>query len=120
MKIVADESLDFNIVQALRDVGFDVWAVVEQDPSIKDLQVLHIAFEQNALLLTEDKDFGELVVRLQLPHHGILLIRLGGFDPAIKIPLVLNALQNHLPEIASNFAVLNEIRLRIRYLNRLI
>ena len=118
MKLVADESLDFNIVQALRDSGFDVWAVAEQDPSIKDPLVLHTAFEQNALLLTEDKDFGELVVRLRLPHHGILLIRLGGFEPSFKIPLVLNALQNHFSEIASNFAVLNERRLRIRYLNR--
>ena len=118
MKIVADESLDFNIVQALREVGFDVWAVIEQDPSIKDPQVLRIAFEQKALLLTEDKDFGELVVRLRLPHHGILLIRLGGFEPAFKIPLVLNALQKHFSEISSNFAVLNERRLRIRYLNR--
>ncbi|MEQ1666622.1 MAG: DUF5615 family PIN-like protein [Bdellovibrionales bacterium] len=118
MKIVADESLDFNIVQALRDEGFEVWAVIEQDPSIKDPQVLRTAFDQKALLLTEDKDFGELVVRLRLPHHGILLLRLGGFEPAFKIPLVLNALQKHFSEISSNFAVLNERKLRIRYLNR--
>jgi len=118
MKIVADESLDFNIVQALRDVGFDVWAVIEQDPSIKDPQVLRTAFEQKALLITEDKDFGELVVRLRLPHHGILLLGLGGFEASFKIPLVLNALQNHYNEISSNFAVLNERRLRIRHLNR--
>lgn len=118
MKIVADESLDFNIVQALRDAGFDVWAVVEQDPSIKDPHVLHTAFEQNALLLTEDKDFGELVVRLRLPHHGILLIRLSGFEPALKIPLILNILKTHISEIRNNFAVLNDRKLRIRYLNK--
>ena len=118
MKIVADENLDFNIVQALRAEGFDVWAVVEQDPSIKDPQVLLKAFEQKALLLTEDKDFGELVVRLRFPHYGILLIRLGGFEPEFKVRLVLSALQKNYSEISSNFAVLNERRLRIRYLNR--
>ena len=118
MKIVADESLDFNILQALREAGFEVWAVIEQDPSIKDPQVLRTAFEQKAILLTEDKDFGELVIRLRLPHHGILLIRLGGFEPTFKIPLVLNALQKHFSEISSNFAVLNERKLRIRKLNR--
>lgn len=71
MKIVADESVDFRIVAALRSAGYDIWAVVEEDPSITDNKVLSIAFEQNALLLTEDKDFGELVIRLRLPHRGI-------------------------------------------------
>ena len=117
MKIVADESVDFRIVAALRAEGYEVWAVVEEDPSITDKQVLNIAFDQNALLLTEDKDFGELVVRLRLPHRGILLIRLGGFPIEVRIKLVLRAIRDNLVDLPNNFAVLDGRRLRIRTKN---
>lgn len=114
MKIVADESVDFRIVKALRTEGHEVWAVVEEDPSITDKEVLSIAVDQNALLLTEDKDFGELVIRLRLPHRGILLIRLGGFQIDIRIELVLRAIRENLADLPNNFAVLDGRRLRIR------
>ena len=60
-QIVADESVDFRIVTALRSVGLIVYSVAEELPSINDISVLSIAVEKEALLITEDKDFGELV-----------------------------------------------------------
>lgn len=114
MKIVADESVDFRIVTALREEGYDVWAVVEEGPGITDNKVLGIALDRNALLLTEDKDFGELVIRLRLPHRGILLIRLGGFQINVKINLVLRSIGENLADLPNNFAVLDGRRLRIR------
>ncbi len=74
--IVADESVDFRIVSQLREVGFLVHSISEGQSSIKDEQVLAIAVDRDALLITEDKDFGELVFRFQLKHRGILLIRI--------------------------------------------
>ena len=71
-QVIADESVDFRIVIQLRNIGITVYSIVEEIPSITDKSVLLFAFEKNALLITEDKDFGELVFRLQLPHHGIL------------------------------------------------
>lgn len=108
-------SVDFRIVVALRAADFDVWAVVTENPGINDIEVLNIAFEQNALLLTEDKDFGELVIRLRLPHHGIFLIRLGGFEALEKIALVVQAIQENRAGLADAFAVLDWRRLRIRH-----
>ena len=61
---VADENFDFSIVHTLRENGFSVFAIAESFPSISDPQVLQIAVDRNAILLTEDKDFGELVHRL--------------------------------------------------------
>ena len=75
--LLADESVDFTIVERLRTQGMEVFAIVEQAPSIPDDEVLSIAFHLNAPLITEDKDFGELVFRLKLPHRGIILLRLG-------------------------------------------
>jgi predicted nuclease of predicted toxin-antitoxin system len=76
LSFVADENFDFTIVKQLRESGFSVLAIAESFSSIPDPQVLQIAVDRNANLLTEDKDFGELVHRLRMPHCGILLIRL--------------------------------------------
>ncbi len=75
-QVVIDESVDYSIVKELRNKGYNVYAISEQLPSIPDKEVLSVAFQNNALLITEDKDFGELVYRFQLPHKGILLVRM--------------------------------------------
>lgn len=111
-QIVADESVDYRIVVGLRETGMAVYSIAEQQPSIKDEQVLSIAFNNNALLITEDKDFGELVFRLQLPHYGILLIRVE--DVRYKIFTVIEAVRLHYMEMRNKFSVLNNNKLRIK------
>lgn len=112
--IVADESVDFRIVGHLREVGYDVYSITEQNPSIADIEVLNIAVEKQALLITEDKDFGELVFRLQLPHTGILLIRILSLPTDEKLKSVAQAIGNNLALIKSSFSVLSDTILRIR------
>lgn len=111
-KIVADESVDFRIVLALRKSGFEVYAISEQLPSLKDESVLHIAFQNEALLITEDKDFGELVFRLHLPHKGILLIRIENRD--LKIMSVVATIEKYFDELRNKFSVINHDKLRIK------
>lgn len=60
---VADENFDFAVVRQLRENEFSVIAIAESFSSIPDTQVLQIAVDRKAILLTEDKDFGELVHR---------------------------------------------------------
>jgi predicted nuclease of predicted toxin-antitoxin system len=76
--IVADESVDKPIVDRLRSHGHDVRFVAELDPGIDDEAVLQQSRELGAVLLTADKDFGELVFRQRRVHSGIVLIRLAG------------------------------------------
>ncbi len=117
MKIVADESVDFGLIEALREAGFEVFAVVEELPSIKDREVLRVAFDLGGFLLTEDKDFGELVVRFRLPNHGILLVRFASDYPIhFKAPAVLKVFLVNFSAMAGHFSVLDERRLRIRRL----
>lgn len=112
--IVVDESVDYQIVKTLRKVGYSIFAVVETTPAISDTDVLNIAVENNALLLTEDKDFGELVYRLKMKHCGILLIRLIGCSSEEKAKTTTSAIQKHFNELKNCFAVLSENKLRIR------
>ena len=114
MNIVADESVDFPIVQFLRRQGLEVHAIAEEEPSIADEDVLSLAVRQNALLITEDKDFGELVYRLRLPHRGIILLRLSGFSPEQKASLAGKVILINLSELPDAFSVFDGEKLRIR------
>ena len=111
-QIIADESVDFRIVVELRKAGLTVYSIAEQQPPIKDENVLAIAFDSKALLLTEDKDFGELVFRLQFPHHGVLLIRIE--NPEFKILSVIETISRHYAEMLDKFSVINDTKLRIK------
>lgn len=114
MTIIADESVDFEIVEALRKAGVEVMAVVEMKPGISDDEVLEIANKLNLLLLTEDKDFGELVVRLRMPNAGVILLRLSGVELSDKIELTVNVIIENFEKLGNHFSVLDERRLRIR------
>ena len=111
-EIVADESVDFRVVTALRIAGLTVYSIGEEIPSITDISVLSLAVEKRALLITEDKDFGELVFRLKLPHHGILLIRIS--ENHHKLSSVVECIKNHYEELISKFSVINDQKLRIK------
>src|SRR3990170_8365639 len=60
MLLLADESLDFTIVRALQAVNHNVLAVSEISPGAEDVYVMNLAFREARILLTEDKDFGQL------------------------------------------------------------
>jgi len=77
MEFLADECCDRDFVEELRQSGHDVLYIFELKRGATDDEVLALAFDQRRILLTEDKDFGELVYRLKKPAHGIILIRIG-------------------------------------------
>ncbi|HRD67848.1 MAG TPA: DUF5615 family PIN-like protein [Candidatus Competibacter sp.] len=114
MKFVADESVDFPIVQRLRRDGHSVWAVAEMDSGISDEFVLDHANRQNAVLLTADKDFGELVFRLNRLNWGVVLVRLAGLPPMRKAEIVARAITEKGEELKGAFSVITANTLRIR------
>lgn len=77
---IADENIDAPIIARLRADGLDILSVGELDPGIDDDRVLEIANQQSRILITSDRDFGELVFRLGRSAAGILLLRLAGLS----------------------------------------
>jgi predicted nuclease of predicted toxin-antitoxin system len=75
MRFLADESCDFAVVQALRSEGYNVVAIAEIAPGSDDEAVMELAAREGRLLLTEDKDFGQLVYARQQATGGVLLLR---------------------------------------------
>ncbi len=114
MKLVADEGVDRPIVARLREDGHEVDYVAEMAPGIDDDQVLSHANRRQALLITTDKDFGELVFRQGKLNAGVLLLRLAGLAPDQKAETVSGALRAHGTEMESAFSVLSDRMLRIR------
>ena len=96
MIFLADEGIDRQIVDRLRDEGHFVQYVAEMDPGISDDSVLELANIQNALLLTADKDFGELVFRQRRASAGVILIGLSGLSAAHKAEAVANLIHEHV------------------------
>jgi len=114
VKLVADEGVDKPIVDALRAAKFHVTYFAEQAPGADDPAILAVANEAETLLLTCDKDFGELVYRQQLTTAGVLLIRLVGLASETKARIVVDAVQTHLREMLNAFSVITPGLLRIR------
>ena len=114
MILLADESVDRPIVERLRQDGHDTTYVAELAPGISDDDVLREANNRTALLLTEDKDFGELVYRLGRVHTGIVLIRMAGLPAAAKADTVAQVFQDHAAELPGAFTVISPGAVRIR------
>jgi predicted nuclease of predicted toxin-antitoxin system len=114
LKLVADEGVDRQIVDLLRREGFEVTYIAELDAGISDELVLELAVKAGALLVTGDKDFGELIFRQQRSSEGVLLVRLAGMPPERKADLVVSALRERGAEMLGSFSVISPTSLRIR------
>ena len=114
MKIVADESVDRPIVDTLRAQGRDVVYVAELAPGIRDDLVLSMSHDSAALLLTADKDFGELVYRQRKLHSGIALFRLAGLAPSQKAVIIRTLFDRYADQLPNRFTVVTERAIRLR------
>ncbi len=115
MNVVADEGVDKAIVDVLRAVGFSVKYFAESGAGASDKDVLAAANAAHSLLLTTDKDFGELIFRQRLVSSGVVLARLEGLSGSSKASIVRDALTGHYSELQDAFTVISPGLLRIRH-----
>ena len=89
-------------------------SIAEMEPGIPDDWVLDRANAEGALLLTADKDFGEMVYRHHRISGGVVLIRLAGLSPMHKADIVASVIREHGPELSDAFTVISPGNVRIR------
>src|SRR5262249_7203888 len=99
MNLLADESVDRPVVERLRQDGHARLYVAELSPSITEDAVLQQANSHSALLVTADKDFGELVYRQGRVHAGVVLLRLAGLSATAKAETVGRVFQDRAAEL---------------------
>lgn len=114
MKIIlADESVDFNLVRKLRENDYEVEAIIETTPGITDEEVLEAANRLEAILLTEDTDFGELTYRLQVPNHGIILLRMSGESIDNRMSQLHALFEKYEDQLPVSFSVVTIRKIRV-------
>jgi len=113
--IVADESVDGQVVRALRAEGYQIDYIAESSPGSSDDDVLARAATGGAMLLTADKDFGELVYAQRRIGNGVVLVRFPGLSPEQKAVRVLWVFRYHGAELPMSFSVIGKQRVRIRH-----
>jgi predicted nuclease of predicted toxin-antitoxin system len=112
VKLLADESVDFGTVRALRAAGFDVVAVAELDPGIPDFEVAARAYREFRILLTEDKDFGQLVYATGALAHGVVFVRFPASLRPEMSSTVVDVVQRFGDRLAGQFVVLQPGKVR--------
>jgi predicted nuclease of predicted toxin-antitoxin system len=114
MRLIVHENISGTVVKALRDRGHDVLAVKESMRGADDTAILARAQVESRLVITQDKDFGELAFRYGLPAEcGVILFRLGGATPDEDNRRMLEVIESRT-DWAGQFAVASDDRLRMR------
>lgn len=114
MKILADENISKLLVERLRQEGHQVQYIAEIARGSNDPTVLELANRQGALLLTDDKDFGELVFHQHLRASGILLVRLATLSPSQEVEVVVKVIREYSDKLLYAFTVITPQGIRIR------
>lgn len=116
MRLLVNENISGTVVKALRDRGHDVLAVKQSMRGADDAAILARAQAESRLVLTQDKDFGELAFRVGLPAEcAVILFRLQGATPEEDNQRMLEVVESR-SEWAGQFAVATDDRLRMRSL----
>jgi len=117
IKILTDENISPKVVAFLRQAGVDVRDVKEEAWfGTADEALLDIAYQEDRFVLTHDADFGALAIHQGKPCYGILYLRLKNINPATIIRVWSELLQKELEIAPQSIWVIEESRVRIRYL----
>ncbi|MBC8183333.1 DUF5615 family PIN-like protein [candidate division KSB1 bacterium] len=114
MKFLADENVEKPIVDWLRNNGFDVLYVSEFAKSSPDDELLEKANQEYRILLTNDKDFGELVFLQRKSSSGVILMRFTNDDSSNKVKHISHLVTNYRDKLEGNFTVISETKVRFR------
>lgn len=115
MKFLIDVGVGKSVEQTLRMKGYDVKSILDADPEMSDLSILQLASSENRIVITMDKDFGELVFNSGYYHQGVLLLRLEDMNGQKKSEIVNHIIEKFADKIQHNFCVFKKGRFRIRH-----
>jgi predicted nuclease of predicted toxin-antitoxin system len=113
---LVDECVDANLILRLRETGHDALDMSVVSPRATDLAVMDMAQRESRLLLTEDKDFGDLVFRHARPVPGIVLLRIDAARRAQKGPRLMAAIDRFGDALFGHYTVIEDVRFRTRLL----
>lgn len=112
--IIIDENVDQLLVNKLQDHTSDIISIRENHPGISDQKVIQIAKSNKGLVITEDKDFGELIFSYNLRGCSVMLLRYEKSDFKQIVQNIFKALQYYDKNPGHFFITITSKKIRIR------
>ena len=112
MRFLVDECTGPIVASWLRDQKHEVFSVFDQARGMDDESILQKAFSEEWVLITNDKDFGDLAYRGGRLHHGVILLRLEDERPESKIRALSSLLDRYPDKLADAFIVVTDKQVR--------
>ncbi len=113
MQFLVDECTGPAVANWLHNNGYHVFSVFDEAKGMSDIEIIHKAATEVYILITNDKDFGELVFRQGKAHCGVILLRLRDERSANKINVINKVLNNFSESLSGLFVVATEDLIRI-------
>ena len=114
MKFLVDVGVGKYVEEWLEKNGHDAKPVRAFNPAARDEEILQIAGAESRMVITMDKDFGELIYNSGKTHTGVLILRLEDAKGKKKAEIVETILREYENEILNRFCVYQDGKLRIR------
>ena len=114
LKFLIDLGVGKKVERWLSNQGYDATSVRDIDLRLPDKEILKIAVSEKRMVVTMDKDFGELIYNSGLFHGEVLLLRLEDAKSDEKVKIVENILVRYADKLQNKFCVYKDERLRIR------
>lgn len=114
MKFLVDECTGTSVAACLRDEGHDVVTVADVMPQASDRKILNRAVSEGRIVVTNDKDFGQLVYYSGWKHRGVVLLRLRSERAENKVRMMKVVLAQVGERLQNHYVVATEAGIRIR------
>lgn len=112
IKFLANVNVEKPLVDFLDEKGFDIRWVTNIDKRMPDARVCEIANKEQRVIITNDKDFGEIVFLQKKITYGVILLRIKGQNSSEKIILIEKLLDKYPDKIADHFVIVTKEKFR--------
>lgn len=112
MRFLVDECTGPLTAEWLSSAGHDVFSAYHQAPGTTDDDLLTLAVTEGRIVVTNDKDFGEMIFREQRSHRGVVFLRLRDERPQNKIRVIDKLLSRYGDQLVDQFIVVSETQVR--------
>ncbi len=112
IKFLANVNVEKPLIDFLNEKGFDIKWITNIDKRMPDDRVCEIANSEQRIIITNDKDFGEIIFYQKKIVYGIILLRVKGQNSSEKIILLEKLLENYSDKIINHFVILTKKKFR--------
>jgi predicted nuclease of predicted toxin-antitoxin system len=114
VKILADENVDYRIVKYLKENKIDISSLIEIKRGIPDYEVIELSRNMNAIILTEDSDFGTWAFAQKEKINGVIYIRYKPEEYLDIAKTILKVINKYEEELYKKFTTITKNKIRMR------